>query len=151
MERKIDGLLRLLRIEFVMMWVVVIALVAGYECGLLEEGSLVGNAIAEYAAQFTGVLLAICLIPLSLRIFNLSLTKYIRCLDIEKALDSYRRWSEVRIILLLTVAVFNISLYYWTMDSAGLLCGGMAVLASMFCVPGKKRLLSELDLDHTVK
>lgn len=97
-------------------------------------------------AQLTGVLLAICLIPMSLRIFNLSLTKYIKTLNIENALKSYRRWSEVRIILLLVVAVFNISLYYWTMDNTGLLCGGMAVLASMFCIPGRKRILSELDL-----
>ena len=67
-----------------------------------------GNANAEYVAQLTGVLLAICLIPMSLRIFNLSLTKYIKNLNIEKALKSYRRWSEVRIILLLVVAVFNI-------------------------------------------
>lgn len=149
MEQKINGLLRLLKIEFVVMWVLVIALIAGYECGLLEEGSLVGKASAEYVAQLTGVLLAICLIPMSLRIFNLSLTKYIKNLDIEKALNSYRRWSEVRIILLLVVAVFNISLYYWTIDNTGLLCGGMAILASMFCIPGKKRLLSELDLEKT--
>lgn len=146
MEKKIDRLLRLLKIEFAIMWVIIIALMAVYENGILEEGVLVGNASAEYIAQLTGVLLAICLIPMSLRIFNLSLTKYIRNLDIDNALKSYRRWSEVRIILLSVVAVFNISLYYWTMDTTGLLCGAMALLASMFCVPAKKRLLSELDL-----
>ena len=70
-------------------------------------------------------------------------------LNIEKALKSYRRWSEVRIILLLVVAVFNISLYYWTMDTTGLLCGGMAVLATMLCIPGRRRMLSELDLQKT--
>lgn len=146
MEKKIKALLTLLKIEFYAMWVIVIGLIAGYECGILEEGVLIGNDNAIYVAQLTGVLLAICLIPMSLRIFNLSLTKYIKTLNIENALKSYRRWSEVRIILLLVVAVFNISLYYWTMDNTGLLCGGMAVLASMFCIPGRKRILSELDL-----
>ena len=146
MEKKIDRLIRLLKIEFAVTWVVIICLIAGYENGILEEGTLIGDSRAVYIAQLTGVLLAICLIPMSLRIFNLSLTKYIRNLDIDRALKSYRRWSEVRIILLLVVAVFNISLYYWTMDTTGLLCAAMAVLASMFCVPGKKRLLSELDL-----
>lgn len=146
MEKKIKVLLTLLKIEFYAMWVIVIGLIAGYECGILEEGVLIGNDNAMYMAQLTGVLLAICLIPTSLRIFNLSLTKYIKTLNIENALKSYRRWSEVRIILLLVVAVFNISLYYWTMDNTGLLCGGMAVLASMFCIPGRKRILSELDL-----
>lgn len=149
MEKKIEILLRLLKIEFAVAWIIIIGLIAGYETGILEEGVLVGNARAEYIAQLTGVLLAICLIPMSLRIFNLSLTKYIKNLDIENALKSYRRWSEVRIILLLVVAVFNISLYYWTMDTTGLLCGGMAVLATMLCVPGRKRMLSELDLLKT--
>ena len=115
MEKKIDRLLRLLKIEFAVTWVVIICLIAGYENGILEEGTLIGNSRAVYIAQLTGVLLAICLIPMSLRIFNLSLTKYIRNLEIDSALKSYRRWSEVRIILLLVVAVFNISLYYWTM------------------------------------
>lgn len=146
MEKKIKALLMLLKIEFYAMWVIVIGLIAGYESGILEEGVLIGDDSAMYVAQLTGVLLAICLIPMSLRIFNLSLTKYIKTLNIENALKSYRRWSEVRIILLLVVAVFNISLYYWTMDNTGLLCGGMAVLASMFCIPGRKRILSELDL-----
>lgn len=146
MEKKIKVLLALLKVEFYAMWVIVIGLIAGYECGIMEEGVLIGNDSAMYVAQLTGVLLAICLIPMSLRIFNLSLTKYIGTLDIENALRSYRRWSEVRIILLLVVAVFNISLYYWTMDNTGLLCGGMAVLASMFCIPGRKRILSELNL-----
>lgn len=146
MEKKIKALLMLLKIEFYAMWVIVIGLIAGYEYGILEEGVLIGDDSAMYVAQLTGVLLAICLIPMSLRIFNLSLTKYIKTLNIENALKSYRRWSEVRIILLLVVAVFNISLYYWTMDNTGLLCGGMAVLASMFCIPGRKRILSELDL-----
>lgn len=146
MEKKIENLLRLLKIEFFVAIVIIIALVAGYEFDVLEEGTLVGNANAEYIAQLTGVLLAICLIPMSLRIFNLSLTRYIKKLDIENALKSYRRWSEVRLILLLAVMIFNISLYYWTMDTTGLLCGGMALLALMFCVPGRKRMFNELDL-----
>lgn len=148
MEKKIHGLLRLLKIEFAMVWVIVVLLVAGYEYGILEEGTLIGNAKAEYMVQLTGVLLAICLIPMSLRIFNLSLTKYIKNLDIQSALKSYRRWNEVRLILLLVVAVFNISFYYWTMDNAGLLCGGMALLALMFCVPGRRRMFNELDLQR---
>ena len=112
MEKKIEILLRLLKIEFAVAWIIIIGLIAGYETGILEEGVLVGNARAEYIAQLTGVLLAICLIPMSLRIFNLSLTKYIKNLDIENALKSYRRWSEVRIILLLVVADFIISLFF---------------------------------------
>lgn len=146
MEKKIAQLIGLLKIEFVFMWLIIAGVILAYEYGVLEEGTLVGNANAEYLSQLTGVLLAICLIPMSLRIFNLSLTRYIKKLDIENALKSYRRWSEVRLILLLVVVVFNISFYYWTMDTTGLLCGGMAALASMFCVPGRKRLLSELDL-----
>ena len=147
MEKKIESLLRILKIEYSLMWILIFAVVASYEADLLPQGAVVGNARAEYLVQLTGVLMAICLIPMSLRMFGLFITRYVRNLDIEKALKSYRRWSEVRIIMLFVTAFFNISMYYWTMDITGLLCGGMALVASLFCIPGRKRLMSELDLD----
>lgn len=147
MEKIIGKLLRILRIEFFALWLVVVALISCYETGFIESGTLIGNAKALYVAQLTGVLLCVCFIPMSLRIFNLSLTGYIKKLNMESALKSYRIWNEIRLILLLVVAVFNISLYYWTMDSTGLLCGGMALIASMFCIPSRKRIISEMDLE----
>ena len=93
-------------------------------------------------------LLAVGLIPLSLRLFSLSLIKYVRTLPLVEAVKSYRRWNEVRVCLLLVAALVNLSVYYWTMDTTGVLCAGMVLVASLFCVPGRERVVSELDLQR---
>lgn len=131
------------------MWVLTVLLAALYECDILPQGLFAGDAQMEYIMQVTSILLTICLIPLSLRLFNLSLTRHIAPLPLKNALKSYRRWSEIRIALLTVASLASLSAYYWTMDTTGLLCTGMTVIASLFCVPGKERLLSELNLSDT--
>ncbi len=65
-----------------------------------------------------------------------------------EAVKSYRRWNEVRVCLLLVAALVNLSVYYWTMDTTGVLCAGMVLVASLFCIPGRERVVSELDLQR---
>lgn len=146
MESKIKSVLNILRVEYIAIWVICTATIMAYETDLMAQGVMIGNAKAEYIAQLVGILLAICLVPMSLRMFSLSVTKYVKSMPLEPALKSYRRWSEIRLTLLLVVMVFNISLYYWTLNNTGLLCAGMAAIAALFCVPGRKRLMSELDM-----
>ncbi len=148
MEKKIKRLLCLLRMEFALMWVVNAGLAALYETDILPQGVFVDDVQMEYVMQTVGILLAVCLIPLSLRMFHLSLTRYVRQLSLPAALVSYRRWNEVRLSMLLAPSLFNMTVYYTTLNVTGLLCTGMVLLASLFCVPGRKRLLEELDLEN---
>ena len=124
MEKKINRLLRRLQLEFVLMWAIVVAEVVLFEADFLPQGTLTANAKADYFMRLSGILLA----------------------PLPGALVSYRRWSEVRLSLLLAPAVFNLTSYYCTLNTTGLLCTGMVMIASLFCVPGRQRLLSELDL-----
>lgn len=149
MEKELKRLIRILKAEYALMWVLTVLLTALYECDILPQGLFAGDAQMEYIMQVTSILLTICLIPLSLRLFNLSLTRHIAALPLKNALKSYRRWSEIRIALLTVASLASLSAYYWTMDTTGLLCTGMTVIASLFCVPGKERLLSELNLSDT--
>ncbi len=149
MEKELKHLIRILKAEYALMWVLTVLLAALYECDILPQGLFAGDAQMEYIMQVTSILLTICLIPLSLRLFNLSLTRHIAALPLKNALKSYRRWSEIRIALLTVASLASLSAYYWTMDTTGLLCTGMTVIASLFCVPGKERLLSELNLSDT--
>lgn len=149
MEKELKRLIRILKAEYTLMWVLTVLLAALYECDILPQGLFAGDAQMEYIMQVTSILLTICLIPLSLRLFNLSLTRHIAALPLKNALKSYRRWSEIRIALLTVASLASLSAYYWTMDTTGLLCTGMTVIASLFCVPGKERLLSELNLSDT--
>lgn len=146
MKTKINRLLNRLKSEYAVFWILCVLLVVLYEVDLLPQGIWVGDVRMEYILEVTGILMAIALIPLSLRVFNLSLTRYVRQLPLEEALKSYRRWSEVRLAMMLAPALFNLSVYYWTLDTTGLLCGGMVLVSSLFCIPGRKRLLVELDL-----
>lgn len=147
MAEVIKQLLKRLKIEFVAVWCLVLLLVVCYEAGIFTEGLFVGDARMDYILTTIGILLTIVMIPLSLRLFNLNLVKRITKLSTFEALKSYRRWSEVRLALLLVAALLNMSIYYLTLNTTGLFCSLMALLATFFCIPTKERLLKELDLN----
>ncbi len=147
MEKEIKRLLRLLQGEYILLWVLPLLLAALYETGVMTEGLYADDAQVDYILQTAGILLAIGLIPVSLRLFSLSLVKYVKNLSLPDALKSYRRWSEVRIGLLLVAVLVNLSAYYLTLNNTGVLCALMALAASLFCVPTRQRLLDELDLE----
>lgn len=147
MAEVIKQLLKRLKIEFVAVWCLVLLLVVCYEASIFTEGLFVGDARMDYILTTIGILLTIVMIPLSLRLFNLNLVKRISKLSTFEALKSYRRWSEVRLALLLVAALLNMSIYYLTLNTTGLFCSLMALLATLFCIPTKERLLKELDLN----
>lgn len=146
MEKKIKQLLQWLQLEYILVWALPLVLVAFYETGIMTEGVYAGDARMDYVLQTVGILLAVGLIPMSLRLFSLSLVKHVKQLSLPQALKSYRRWSEIRIGMLLVPILVNLSFYYLTMNNTGILCAVMALLASLFCIPTRKRMLDELDL-----
>lgn len=146
MEKKIRQLLRCLQLEYALMWALPLLLVLLYETGVMTEGAYAGDARMDYVLQTVGILLAVGLIPLSLRLFSLSLVKHVKQLSLPDALKSYRRWSEVRTGMLLIPVLVNLSFYYLTLNNTGVLCAMMALIASLFCIPTRKRMLDELDL-----
>lgn len=148
MEKKISRLLCVLEVEFALFWILAAVWCVLYETDVLLQGSLVGDARVEYILQTVGILLAVGLIPLSLRMFGLSLTRYVRRLSLPEALVSYRRWCEIRLALLLAPVLFNLTVYYSTFNLTSLLCVGMLLVASLFCVPGRGRMMRELDLEN---
>ena len=107
MKEGIKRLLRILQVEFAMLWMLVVLLVVLYEYDVLPQGVFADDAQACYVMQATGILLTVGMIPLSLRMFSLSLTRYVRRLSLPDALVSYRRWSEVRLGMLLCTSAGN--------------------------------------------
>lgn len=147
MKEAIKKNVYILKMEYALMWVVCVALMLMYEYDILPQGIWAGDAQMEYLFQCSAILLTILLIPLSLRLFSFSLVRRISLLPTDEALASYRRWSEIRIAMLMAPTLFNLSVYYWTMNTTGLLCAAMTLAASCFCVPGHKRLVNELNLE----
>lgn len=145
-EKNIDRLFIRLRIEYILLWILSITLVVFYESGLLSEGIYAGDVYMDYILQTVGILLVICIIPFSLKLFNISLINRIKHLSFSEALKSYEKWSEIRIGFLFVPAIINLSIYYLTLNVTGALCACMALVASLFCIPNKTKILKELDI-----
>ena len=146
MKERINKTVKYLQAEYIMMWILPVVLVILYETGIMTEGNYAGDTRMDYILQTIGILLTVGLIPLSLRLFSLSLVKRVKQLSLPYALSSYRRWSEIRLGLLVVPVLTNLSFYYLTLNTTGLFCAALSLIASLFCVPTRKRVWDELDL-----
>ena len=150
MKEQVNQLLKVLRGTYMILWVLPVVLCVLYETGVFPEGIYAGDARMEYMLQTVCILLTVCLIPFSLRLFNLNLVKRIKELPLVDALKSYRRWSEVRLLLLCVPILLNMSFFYLTLNTTGIFCATMALTASLFCVPSESRIKNELDLPEDI-
>ena len=146
MNEQIKSVLNILKLEFILFWILCLGLVVGYETGLMEAGVYCGQATTEYVLQNIGIVLMIGLIPMSLRLFKMSIVQKMKELPLLDALRSYRRWSEIRLAMLFVPACINLSFYYLTFNSSSVFCAAMTLVATLFCVPSCRRLVSELEL-----
>lgn len=146
MKENIDKVIRSLWIEYLGVWMLAALVVLIYEADWLAGGVLAGNARACYAAGVTGVLSTVILIPVALRLHRDGLRK---CLDEQlpasERLARYHRLCVKRLVLLALPLAADLWIYYATIDQAGLLCAGMVAVSLLFCVPGRGRLLADLD------
>lgn len=114
---------------------------------IVEEGALAHDGRLCYVLQTATVLLTLCLIPVSLKMFGMALEKRVRPLPLPESLRSYLRWSEIRLAMLAVVVMIGLTVYHSTLSSIGGLCALVGLLATLFCLPGEERLRSELNLN----
>ena len=86
MEERINKTVKYLQAEYIMIWILPIVLVILYETGIMTEGDYAGDARMDYILQTIGILLTVGLIPLSLRLFSLSLVKCVKLLSLWRIL-----------------------------------------------------------------
>ena len=146
MKEQIKKILKLQVIGFILVWAMPLVYALLHEMDILSKGVFIDDARMEYIFQTIGILMTIGLIPFALRIFNLNLVKRIRELPLQQALKSYRIWADIRLALLLVPAIINLQFYYLTLNTTGLFCSAMALIASLFCIPSENRIKNELDL-----
>lgn len=142
---EIKHLVKKQRFEYALLWAVSAVTALCFEAGWLPDGICAGDARAEYALETAGILLAVALIPLSLKLFSLAVVKKIRKLPLREALKAYGRWSRIRLSMLAAAVWANLLVYYLTLHAAGGLCALMGLTASLFCLPGEKRAEEELE------
>ncbi len=146
MDQQIKAVARALQIQYGLYLGISILLVVLHETNILPTGVYAGDANMEYLLETASILITIALVPLSLKIFSVKMEKVIKVTALENALKLYQRWSTVRLMIIAFVTFLNILIYYMTLNNIGALCGLIGVTASVFCLPGEKRLREELDI-----
>ena len=160
--KELDKLIRRLWIEYIAVWILALGIPLIYETGMLEEGDLAHDGQMCYIVQTLTVILALCLIPVSLKMYHQAVHSERMMPPKEmqdsvssneptvtlstKQLNRYRHWNEVRLALLAVVALVGMSVYYVTLSSIGGLCALMGLVATFFCLPTRQRIKEELRL-----
>jgi hypothetical protein len=148
MKHLLNPVLKKLRYEYGAFWAMMALLAWLYEADVFPKGLMVDENTSAYLLQCAGVLLMIALIPLALRLFGMGLMDRVRQLPLQEALVSYRRMSQVRLGLLMVVALVNLTCYYLMLKSSCAMCAVMAMLASLACIPSMGRIRKELGLNE---
>jgi len=140
--------LRYLSAQYYLFWLLPVLLVVAYEFDFLPVGLYADDPRMMYILETTGILTAIVCVPLSLKLFSIVLKKKIDEVHLEEALSKYIFWSGVRLGILEIAVLLNVFVYYLTLSNVGAFCGLIALTASVFCLPGEKRMREELNITH---
>lgn len=135
-----------LKTQYYLFWVLPVLLVLAYEMNLLPVGLYADDPRMMYVWETVGILTAIVCVPLSLKLFSIVLKRKIDEVHLTEALSKYIVWSGVRLVLLEVAVVLNIFVYYLTLSNVGAFCALIALTASVFCLPGEKRMREELNV-----
>lgn len=147
MEEEILKRVKLLKRAYGSLWAVAILFVILGETELFPVGILIDNVRASFYCESVSILLMALCVPLSLKLFSLVLTKKIDTYAFPVALSRYTFWSLIRLGILGVGVVFNILVYYLTLNNTGLLCALITLTASLFCVPSERKLREELHVN----
>lgn len=154
MEKRIQSLLLMLRIEACVSWIVVIII---FVLGLLEvivNGSVAPHTQKEFTLNTIGIMSTLLLLPLTLKLFLLNTTKGLRRMNKDEALDFYHVWSLVRLVLVTLCIAFNLVVYFMTLNWTGLLCACIGICITVYCLPTRTKVNQYLDVvneDYIIK
>jgi len=145
MEKKIQSLLLMLRIELCVAWAVVIIIFMLGHLGVIVNGSIAPNSQPEFTLNCISILSTLLIVPLAMKLFLLNTTKALRRMNRDEALDFYHIWSMVRLVLVTLCIAFNVVAYYMTLNITGLLCACMGVCITIYCLPTRQKVEQYLE------
>jgi len=146
MDKQIKAVNRIMQTQYGLYIGITILLIVLFQSGIILEGAYAADFEMQYILETIGILTTIALVPFSLKVFSMKLNKVIKEAELQKALKLYQYWSNVRLMILAVVTFLNIFIYYMTLNSIGGLCALIGITASVFCLPGEKKLREELNL-----
>ena len=87
MEKRIQSLLLMLRIESCVSWIVVVIIFVLGILGVIVNGSVQPNTQKEFVLNTIGILSTLLVLPLALKLFLLNTTRSLRRMNHDEALD----------------------------------------------------------------
>lgn len=144
MEEKIKVTVGLLKGYYIAFWLIPLFWVVMGEMDAMPVGELVDDKTGSFFFEAACILLTAICVPLSLKLFNLVLTRKIDTYTFPVALSRYTLWSLVRLGILEFGVLVSLFGYYFTLSSTGALCACIGLTASFFCLPSEKKLREEL-------
>lgn len=151
MEERIKRIVMYQKALYAFCWAVPLLVGISSEMDAPWVGALAGDVRAAYGVETLVILLTVVCVPLALKLFAWVLVRRIDVAGIDRALRLYVVWSSVRALLLFLPAFGGFLGYCLLLSNKCLLCGLIALAAMLFCVPGQKRLRSELHIDKEVE
>ncbi|MDL2291745.1 hypothetical protein LJB80_01180 [Bacteroides sp. OttesenSCG-928-F21] len=148
MEELIKKTVGKLKSQFILFWVLPLLLLILFETECLPTGVYADNDAMKYLVNTASILLTVLIVPLSLKYFSRILKKKIDQLPVEEAIAKYGCWSNIRLGLLGFVVLLGLIAYYLTFENIGSLCALIALTASLFCMPGERKLREELHISE---
>ncbi|KAA6342082.1 hypothetical protein EZS27_010146 [termite gut metagenome] len=148
MEAQIKQVLKKLYVQFFFFMLTPVLLAVIYETNTLPVGLYADDIKMQYLIESVGILVTIVCVPLVFILFRLMQKRKIENNILSMALNRYVFSCAKRLALLEIVVILNVVASYMTLNNSSGYCVLIALIASFFCLPGKKRLYAELNLQQ---
>lgn len=109
-------------------------------------GIYAADARMTFFLEAITILLTATCVPVSLKLYHRFLNKKINKIGIQQAIRLYLISYGIQLLLLSIPLIAGIMTYYLSLSNKMLLCSFIALTASLFCLPGEKRLRNELNI-----
>jgi hypothetical protein len=148
MNTEIRQALRALYIQFFSFALIPVLLIVAYETDILSVGLYAEDTKMQYIMETIGILVTIAFVPLALIVFRFIHKWKIENAELPTILRRYIYLCMGRFALLEVVVLLNVVVSYSTLNNAGGFCILVALAAAFFCLPSKKRLYTELNMQQ---
>jgi hypothetical protein len=148
MEAQIKQILKIGYAQFFFFMLIPVLLAVAYETNVLPVGIYAHDVKMRYLIESVGIFVTMVCVPLVFILFRFMQKRKIENNILPVALNRYVYLCAGRLVLLEMVVILNVVASYMTLNHSSGYCALIALIASSFCLPGKKRLYADLKLQQ---
>ncbi len=146
MDKNISKTIRIIHLVYLICWLMpVIFIFIGYT-SIIQFDSISNDSVSTYFLEVAEVGATILLIPLALKMMPWLLKTKIDHLGIEKAIESYKIYSILQLVLISIPIILGMVIYVLTKGNIGIFCHLIGVTSLLFCIPSEKRMRQDLHI-----